>query len=349
MATTETVQVSRTEPQAAQQLMQMANGFIFTAALYPIAKLKIADLLVHGPMPVTELAQKTKSNVDALYRVLRLLASVGIFAELSGKVFALTPMSDCLRADAPGSMRDMVIFMGNPFHAKVWSDLSYSIETGKSAVEHVYGKPCFDAIFGDPEIAYDFNMAMTCFSRQIAPVLLDAYDFSGIGTLMDVAGGHGAILCEVLSRYPAMKGILFDMPNVIEEATCHICSLNMDHRCETVTGDFFEQIPAGADAYYMQHIIHDWADEPALKILVNCRRALEGRKDGRLIIVDSVVPETSEPHFSKILDLEMLLMPGGRERTEREWRELFTKAGFEITQIVPMQAAESVIEARVRG
>jgi hypothetical protein len=149
------------------------------------------------------------------------------------------------------------------------------------------------------------------------------------------------------------------MPNVIAEATGHIASLNMNHRCQTMTGDFFEQIPAGADACYMQHIIHDWADEPALKILANCRRALEGRKEdsrkqegqkaGRLIIVDAVVPETSEPHFSKMLDLEMLLMPGGRERTEREWRDLFSKAGFEITQIVSMQAAESVIEARIRA
>lgn len=348
MATTETVRTSRTGTPAAQQLMQFANGFIFTAALYPIAKLKIADLLADGPLPATELAQKTGSNADALYRVLRLLASVGIFAESAGKVFALTPLSDCLRTDAPGSMRDMVIFMGNPFHAKVWSDLSYSIATGKPATEHVYGKSAFEVIFGDPESAYDFNMAMTSFSWQIAPALLDAYDFSGIGTLMDVAGGHGAILCEVLSRYPDMKGILLDMPNVIQDATCQICSLKMDHRCETISGDFFEQIPSGADAYYMQHIIHDWADEPALKILANCRRALEGRKDGRLIIVDSVVPETSEPHFSKILDLEMLLMPGGRERTENEWRELFDKTGFEITRIVPMQAAESVIEARVR-
>ena len=348
MASTETVHIARGTQQDAQQLLQMANGFIFTAALYPIAKLKIADLLVDGPLPVTELAQKTGSNADALYRVLRLLASVGIFAESPGKAFALTPLSDCLRADAPGSMRDMVIFMGNPFHAKVWSQLSYSIGTGKPAIEHVYGKPAFEVIFGDPEIAYDFNMAMSSFSRQIAPALLEAYDFSGIGTLTDVAGGHGAILCEVLSRYPEMKGILFDIPNVIEEATCHICSLKMDHRCQTVAGDFFEQIPAGADAYYMQHIIHDWADEPALKILANCRRALEGRKNGRLIIVDSVVPETSEPHFSKILDLEMLLMPGGRERTEPEWRTLFHQAGFEITRIVPMQAAESVIEARVR-
>jgi hypothetical protein len=164
---------------------------------------------------------------------------------------------------------------------------------------------------------------------------------------MDVAGGHGAILCEVLSRYPKMKGVLFDLPNVIQDATCHICNIKMDDRCQTIAGDFFEHIPAGADAYYMQHIIHDWADEPAVKILGNCRRALEDRAGGRLLIVDSVVPENSEPHLSKWLDLEMLLMPGGRERTEPEWRELLNKAGFEITRILPMKAAESIIEAKV--
>jgi hypothetical protein len=145
-----------------------------------------------------------------------------------------------------------------------------------------------------------------------------------------------------------MKGILFDMGNVIEEATCHICEMKLDHRCRTMKGDFFEAIPSGADAYYMQHIIHDWADEPALKILANCRRALEGRRDGRLIIVDAVVPKTSEPHFSKMLDLEMLLMPGGRERTEPQWLELLGTAGFEITRIVPMKSSESVIEAIAR-
>jgi hypothetical protein len=340
--------VSRPETPPPQQLMELASGFAFTAALYPIAKLKIADLLVNGPLPVTELAQKTGSNADALYRVLRLLSSVGVFAELPGKLIALTPVSEFLRSDAPGSMRDTVLWLGNRFHFKVWSEMSHSVATGKPAVEHVYGQPCFDVIFGDPEIAYDFNTAMTCFSQRIAPALLDAYDFSGIDTLMDVAGGHGAILCEVLSRYPAMKGILFDVSNVIEEATHHINALKMDHRCQTVEGSFFEKIPAGANAYYMQHILHDWADEHALKILANCRSALAGRKGGRLLVVDAVVPETSEPHFSKLLDLEMLLMPGGRERTESEWRNLFDKAGFEITRIVPMKAAESVIEARVR-
>ncbi len=329
--------------------MQLATGFVFTAAMQPIARMKIADLLAEGPLPVAELARQTGSNEDALYRVLRLLASAGLFAESPGKVFALTPMSDLMRAGVPGSLRDMILWMGNRFHSKVWSEVGHSIRTGQPAVEHVYGKPCFDVIFGDPEIAFDFNQAMTCFSHMIAPAVLDVYDFSEIGTLMDVAGGHGAILCEILSRYPKMKGILFDIPNVIEEANCHICSLKMDHRCETMKGDFFEQIPAGADACYMQHIIHDWNDERALKILENCRQALQGRTDGRLIIVDSVVPENSDPHMSKMLDLEMLLMPGGRERTEGEWHTLFAKAGFEITQILPTRAAESVIEARLRG
>ena len=348
MATTETIPVSRPQPQDAEHLLQLATGLFFTAALQPIARLKIADLLAGGPLPVSELAARSSSNEDALYRVMRMLGSVGVFAELPGRVFALTPMSELLRAGVPGSLRDMILWVSNSFHFRVLSEMAHSIQTGKPAVEKVYGKKAFEAIFGNPEVAYDFNMAMTCFSQRIAPAVLEVYDFSGIGTLMDVAGGHGAILCEILSRYPNMKGILFDVPNVIEEANCHICSLKMDQRCKTVTGDFFEQIPAGADAYYMQHIIHDWDDEPALKILANCRRALEGRSNGRLLIVDNVVPETSEAHPSKWLDLEMMLMPGGRERTRTEWDALFAKAGFEITRIVPMKAAESLIEAKLR-
>ena len=333
----------------AQRLMQLGTGLMYTAALHPIARLKIADLLAAGPLSVEDLARKTETNPDALYRVLRLLASTGLFAETTGRVFALTPMSELLRDGVPGSMRDMILWCGNEFHFKVWAQMSHSLATGEPAVEKVTGRVCFDAIFGDPEVAYDFNMAMTCFSRNIAPALLDGYDFTGIDTLMDVAGGHGAVLCEVLSRYPQMKGILFDVPNVIEEANCHICSLKMDERCKTVHGDFFQEVPAGADAYYLQHIIHDWADEPSIKILNNLRKALSGRKNGKLLLVDNVVPQNSDPHPSKLLDLEMLLMPGGRERTEGEWQELLGKAGFEITRIVPLRAAESVIEARLRG
>ena len=334
--------------------MQLTTGLVVTAALQPIARLKIPDLLADGPHHISQLAAETGANEDALYRVMRLLASVGVFAELpgaesgNGKVFAITPVSQLLRSGVPGSMRDMVLWISNPFHFQVHAELEHSVRTGQPAVEKVCGQTAFEAIFSRPEVAYDFNLAMTCFSRRIAPALLEAYDFSGIETLMDVAGGHGAVLCEILTRYPSMKGILFDIPNVIEEANCHICELKMDERCQTINGDFFEGIPAGADAYYMQHILHDWNDEKCLKILANCRKALEGHREGRLLIVDMVVPENSDPHPSKWLDIEMLLMPGGRERTRPEWEALFAKAGFEIKRIVAMKAAESLIEARPR-
>ena len=349
MSATETITVLKPQAQDRERMMQLAGGFGLTAALQAIVRLNIADLLAEGPLPVSELARRTESNEDILYRVMRLLASVGVFEELHGKLFGLTPMSGLLRTGVSGSLRDAVAWVGSRFHFQVWSELGHSVKTGQPAVEKVFGVNAFDAIYGDPEVAYDFNMAMTCFSRQIAPAVLEAYDFSGVDTLMDVAGGHGAILCEILSQYPKMNGILFDVPEVIEEATCHVCSLKMEHRCEIVAGNFFDRIPAGADAYYMQHILHDWNDEKSLHILANCRRALEGKPNGKLLIVDSVVPENSQPHPSKWLDLEMLLMPGGRERTEGEWRELFGNAGFEITRILPMKVADSVIEARVRN
>ncbi len=349
MSAAETVSISQPNAQDIGRVMQLATGFAFTAAMHPITKLDIAELLANGPLPVAELARRTGSNEDALYRVMRLLTSAGVFTESAGKVFGPTPRSEVMRANVPGSLRDMILWLGNRFHFHVWAEMGHSVKTGQPAVEHVYNKVCFDAIFGDPEVASDFNLAMTCFSKMIAPAVLEVYDFSGIGTLMDIAGGHGAILCEILARYPNMKGIVFDLPQVTHEAVGHIRSVKMDERCVTMTGDFFVKIPGGADAYFMQHIIHDWNDERSLQILANCRQALEGRKDGRLIIVDSVVPENSEPHMSKMLDLEMLLMPGGRERTRGEWEALFAKAGFEITRILPTKAAESVIEARVRN
>ncbi len=278
----------------------------------------------------------------------RVLASVGVFAESGGRRFALTPVSEALRSNVPGSAKEMVLWLGNRFHFHVWAELSYSVKTGKPAVDHVYGKPAFEAMAAQPDVARDFNAGMTSISRQLAPAVLEVYDFSGIDTLMDVAGGHGFVLCEILGQYPHLKGILFDMPSVVEDPKCAQCLLNVNHRCRTLAGNFFENIPSGADAYYMQHIVHDWDDERALKILGNCRQALAGQRNGKLLVVDSVIPQNSEPHFGKLLDLEMLLMPGGRERTEPEFRELFTKAGFQITRIVPSRRADSVIEARLR-
>lgn len=330
-----------------QRLLQLSCGFMFTAALYTAAKLDLAGLLAKGPRTAAELAAATRSHEGALYRVLRALVSVGVFAETSPRTFTLSPMAEPLRSDLPGNVRDLVLWVGNRFHFHTWAEMPWSVQTGKPAVEHLYGKPCFECLDAMPDVAQDFNAGMTCLSGRIAPALLEAYDFSGVGTLMDVAGGHGFVLCEVLRRYPQMKGILFDMPSVIEGAKCRVCDLKLDHRCTPVAGDFFQHIPPGADAYYLQHIIHDWDDQQALKILANCRQALAGRSDARLLVVDCVLTPGPEPHFGKLLDLEMLLMPGGYERTEPEFRELFAKAGLRLTRIVPMKAAESVIEARL--
>ena len=338
---------ARSESPAFERVMQLANGFALSSALYVATRLSIPDLLAAGPRPVSQLAAATGANEGALYRVLRALATVGVFAEGAQRSFALTPVSQGLRSEQPGSAKDMVLWLCNSFHFNVWAELLHSVNTGKPAVEKVCGKPAFEAIAAQPEVAHAFNAAMTCLSRQLAPAVLEAYDFSAIHILMDVAGGHGFILCEILNQYPKLKGILFDMPSVVEDPRCAQCLLNVNHRCQTMAGNFFEHIPPGADAYYMQHIIHDWDDEPALKILGNCRQALQGQKNGKLLVVDSVIPENPSPHFGKLLDLEMLLMPGGRERTEREFRALFSKAGFEITRIAPTRAADSVIEARL--
>jgi hypothetical protein len=229
----------------------------------------------------------------------------------------------------------------------VSSDLLHSVQTGKPAIEHLYGKPAFECFASMPDVSHAFNEGMTAISASLAPAVLEAYDFSGVATLMDVAGGHGYFLCEALKRHPHMKGILLDVPSVVEGAKCTLCDLRLEDRCQPVAGNFFEHIPAGADAYFMQHILHDWSDENALKILGNVRQALSERAGGRLIVVDTVLPEDSRPHPSKLLDLLMLMFPGGRERTESEWRDLLARGGFKITRIVPTKAPDSVIEAVV--
>ena len=330
-----------------QYLMQLASGFELSACLYVAAKLNIADRLAAGPRPVEALAEETESNADGLYRVLRALVSIDVFSEPQPRTIALSPAAELLRQDVAGNIHAMVLWSSNPFVMHVTSDLLHSVQTGKPAIEHLYGKPAFECFASMPEFAYAFNQGMTAISADLAPAVLEAYDFSGVGTLMDVAGGHGYFLCAALKRHRQMKGILLDQPSVVEGAKCVLCDMKVEDRCQPVGGNFFEHIPPGADAYYMQHIIHDWNDESALKILRNVRQALAGRPDGRLILVDMVLPADSRPHPAKLLDLLMLMFPGGRERTEQEWRELLAKAGFTITRIVPTKAPDSVIEATI--
>jgi hypothetical protein len=323
-------------------LSQMLVAPLVTQALRVVAELGIADLLTQGARSVDELADATGAHAPSLYRFMRALASCGVFVETGERVFELTPMAELLRADVEGSMRDLAIFMGAEWHWQVWGDAVYSARTGKVAWEHVHGKEVFPYFAENVGAARVFDNAMTSFSKMVAKAIVAAYDFSSIGKLADIAGGHGSLLAAILRANPHLKGLLFDVPQVIADAQSHLEAEGVAGRCELASGDFFASVPAGADAYLMKHIIHDWDDARALAILKNCHRAMP--ENGRLLLAEMVVPQGNEPHFSKIQDLEMLLSPGGLERTGEEYRQLFAEAGFELTRIIPTESPISVIE-----
>lgn len=331
-------------PQAA--LMQMIMGFMLSQAIYVAAKLGIADLLNDEPMSAEELAQETETDARSLYRVLRALASAGIFSEVEERRFALTPLAEVLRSDAQGSLRASAIFMGEDWHLRPWVDIMHGVKTGRTSFEHVYGKEYFPYIY-EPEHREEarvFDEAMTSMSSYVSPTIAAAYDFRGIDHLVDVGGGHGLLLASILKANPQMKGVLFDAPQVAEGALKLMAQEGLTERCAVAAGDFFEAVPEGADAYIMKHIIHDWDEERALRILKNCHRAMQPH--GRLLLVEMVLPEGDAPSPGKFLDLEMLLLAGGQERTEEEYRTLLAKAGFELTSVTPTQSPMSIVEAR---
>jgi ubiquinone/menaquinone biosynthesis C-methylase UbiE len=323
-------------------LMQIGFGPLMAQALYVAAKLGIPDLIAEKPLHVSELSRATDTHERSLYRVMRSLSSIGIFKETDPKVFALTPHSELLRSDHPNSLRNGMIFLGEEWHFRVWGDTLYSVKTGKPAWGKTHGEEVFDYFERNREAGEIFNRAMTDISRSTAPAVVEAYDFSGIETLADIAGGHGLLLATIIKANPQMKGILFDVPSVIEGAHQMLKQEGVSDRIQTTSGDFFKAVPE-ADCYIMKHIIHDWDDEKSLKILQNINRAMKGK--GRVLLVEVVVPIGNEPHYSKLMDLEMLTSPGGIERTEEEYRELFAGAGFRLTRIVPTKSPYSVIEA----
>ena len=326
-------------------LTQMAFGALLTQALYVAARLGIADLLAGGPRAVAELAAETETHERSLYRVLRSLAGAGVFAEVAPKTFGLTPLAEPLRADAPGSVRNGIIFMGEPWHFNVWSNMIHSVRTGEPAWGHAHGPEVFEYFAANPAHAEIFNSAMTDMSVVTAPVVVEAYDFSGFRRLADIAGGHGYLLSQILKANPGLSGVLFDVPPVVEGAAALLEREGVAGRVERVAGDFFAGVPR-ADAYVMKHIIHDWDDERASLILRNINAAMG--EDGRVLIVETVVPEGNGPHYSKVLDLEMLTSPGGIERTAEEYAALLASAGLRLSRIVPTRSPFSIVEA-VRG
>ncbi len=323
-------------------LMQMATSNWISQAVYVAAKLGIADLLKDGAKHCDELASLTKAHAPSLYRLLRALASLGVFAETDKGYFTLTSLAHYLRSDLPDSLRAMAIMNGEE-HYQAWGELKQSVQTGKSAFEYLYGMQIFDYYAQNPESAAIFDQAMTSYSSTESAAVAESYDFSSIETLVDVAGGHGSLLTCILKANPSMNGILFDQTSVIEGAEPLLEVAGILSRCKLVSGDFFESVPAGGNAYILKHIIHDWGDEQALVILKHCYEAMP--ENGKLLLVEQVIPPGNEPFFGKLLDLNMLVMcPGGRERTETEYRALLEKASFKLTRIVPTDAPVSVVE-----
>ncbi len=324
---------------------RMITGYWTTQMVYVAAKLKLADLIASSPRSADELAVQTGTHAPSLYRLLRALASVGIFSEDSLSRFSTTPMAECLRSDVPGSQWALAVMSGEE-HYLAWGQLLYSVQTGQIAFDKLFGVPCFDYLSQHEEQAKIFDAAMVGVHGRETSAMTDAYDFSSINLLADVGGGNGSLLISVLRKYPRMRGLLYDLPGVSDRARANLEAAGVADRCQVIGGSFFESIPAGADAYLMRHIIHDWDDGKSRTILRNIRRVISS--EARLLLVEGVIPPGNAPSFGKLLDLTMLTIPGGKERTEAEYRELLRSEGFELTRIVPTPAEVSVIEARAR-
>jgi hypothetical protein len=283
------------------------------------------------------------AHAGALYRVLRALASVGIFSEDDAGRFHNTPLAEPLRTAIPGSLRAFVVMQGEPESWQPWGQLLYSVRTGEPAFDHVFGKPQFQYLAENPAPARVFDEAMASRSAAEIEAFLRRYDFSGAARVTDVGGGNGAFLGAILEKHPHLRGLLFEMPHVIERARLAWENSPQGARFEFEGGDFFRAVPAGGEIYVLKKIIHDWDDGRALKILQNCRRAMPD--NGRLLLIELVVPPGNAPSFSKLLDLLMLIWPGGRERTEDEYRKILLSAGLRTSRVIPTQSPVSIIEA----
>jgi hypothetical protein len=327
----------------AEYLGRLFLDFEFSYLVVVAAQLGVADLLASGPRSVADLAAAAGADAQPLYRVLRALASRGVFREVGDKQFSLTPLADPLRQDAPHSIRPQALWSGSEAYQRTWGDLLYSVRTGEPSFDHVHGKPFFDHLAEDPALAQIFNDVMTSASGNEGAAIAAAHDFSGYRRIVDVGGGHGALLAAILDRYPGPSGVLFDLPDVVETARGEIDRHITAGRVEKVAGNFSEAVPHGGDAYLLKWIVHDWDDEAAVKILTNCRTAMAPA--GRILLVELVVLEGAAGSDATRIDTTMLVFTGSRERTEGEYRELLQRAGLTLIKIIPTASAFDILEA----
>lgn len=324
-------------------MFQFLFGTVVQKSIYVIAELGIADFINDKPMSAEELAKRTSTNAASLYRVLRMLAGVGFFAENANGEFELTPLAALLVKDNPNSMRDFALMMGNDWSWQTVKNLRHSVETGKMAHEKSHGNTSWEYFEQNTEVGAVFNRAMTSNSLAAVAPIVAGYDFSQFVTIVDIAGGHGILLSGILKANPNTQGILFDIPSVIAGSGEFFEKAGVENRVEKISGDFFESVPSGADAYIIKHIIHDWDDAESIRILKNIHSAMN--QNGKVLVVEMVVPEGNEPSPAKILDVQMLMFTGGKERTAKEYAELLNKSGFRMTQIVPTHSPMQIVEA----
>jgi hypothetical protein len=332
-------------PSPQEQVIQMARAHQVSRMVYVAASLGIADHLAKGPLHADELARRTGANPGAVFRLLRALAMLGLFTERSPRTFALTPVGDTLRSDAPGAVRATVLTLAGQWMWDSWREFPWSVQTGKTAVDKALGMPVFDFLGEHPDQAALFNDTMIGFHGPEYEAVARAFDFAGIGTLADIGGGTGSLIGAVLSAHRGVSGILFDLPHVAAAAAASLKARGLADRCRIVSGSFFDSVPP-ADAYMMSHIIHDWDEGKCLQILGNCRKA---SPKARVLIVEMVVPPGDEPHPSKMLDIVMLTVTGGQERTGEEYAALLASAGYRMTRIVPTESPVSVVEGVPAG
>jgi hypothetical protein len=323
------------------QMMQILwPGAMAVQAIHVAAKFALADLVASGPKSIKELAEATHTHGSSLGRFLRALTSLGIFVEDTTGRYGQTALSDTLRSDHPESMRPFAMMVGAHFFWKPLGALEETVRTGQPSFERVYGAPFFEYLAGHSDDAAVFNAAMSSSPDYLAAIA-GAYDFSRFERMVDVGGGHGLLLAGILSANPRLCGVLYDLPAVVAGASA-LRQEPISQRCEIIGGDFFQGVPAGADAYLLKGIIHDWNDEAALKILKNCRRAI--RPDGKLLVVEAVLTGSTDP-ATALMDMLMMVLTSGRERTESEFQSLLQEAGFSMVQVI-RAARVSIIESQ---
>ena len=325
------------------QMLQIISNFWTTRAVYVLAKLGIPDLLTSGPKSVQELAGSTGTHAPSLYRLLRALASAGMVRTEEDGRFGLTAMSELLVTDAPGSMRWLIVSELGQEHYPAWGNFMQSIKTGEIAFDNHFGMDIWQYFKQNPEDAALFNDSMSGMTAVVNEKITSLYDFSPFNKIVDVGGGHGALITAILKANPRAFGVLFDSEQVISGARPKLEAAGIADRCAAIAGNFFQSVPAGGDAYIMKWIIHDWDDEKATLILKNIRSQIP--QNGRVIIVDAVVPEGDDSDFSKFFDLNMMVMTGGKERTAKEFDQLLSGAGFRFLRVIPTDLPTSIVEA----